>query len=105
MQTDVKPSAFQNQTSIWLRIPPYWKLLTRSLAYTQNRNDGHRAITEPSQRDLRHAAAGLFGDSFCGGDDAVGALLFGQKIFHHVAGHSAVILAAEDTAGKAAAAG
>jgi hypothetical protein len=66
------------------------------------------AIAQPREGDLRHAAADLIGDGFQRFNDAIGALLVGQEVFHHCVAHAAVvsgrifavIFAAENSAGE-----
>ena len=77
-------------------------------AGADNGNNGDGTVAEPGESDLGHAASGLSGDGFDGGDDAGGAFGFGHEAFHHVAAHAAgfggfivvVIFTGKDAVGK-----
>src|SRR3984893_17654031 len=66
-------------------------LQLRKLSCPDDGDDRRRAVAEPCQRDLRHAAAGLIRYRFDGRDDTVGPLVLWPEILHHVAVHAALL--------------
>src|SRR6202011_4544697 len=66
-------------------------LQLRKLSCPDDGDDRHRAVAEPCQRDLRHAAAGLIRYRFDGLDDTFGPLWLGHEILHRVAVQAALL--------------
>ena len=54
-------------------------LQLRKLSRPDDGDDRHRAVAQPCQHDLRHAAAGLIRHRFDGRDDTVGPVLLGHE--------------------------
>jgi hypothetical protein len=59
----------------------------RYLPRSHDRDYWHRSMAQPGERDLRHAATGLFGNRLHRRYDRRRALLPGKKLLHYLIGH------------------
>jgi hypothetical protein len=64
-------------------------LQLRKLSRANDGDDWHIPVLLPCQRNLRHTATELIGDSLHGGNDTLGPLLLRDEVLHHVVVHSA----------------
>src|SRR6266851_4103181 len=59
----------------------------RYLPRSYDRDYRHRLVAQPRERDLRHAATGLFGDRLHSRDDRYRSLFLRKEVLHSLIGH------------------